>query len=80
MPILHVRNVPDELHARLQHQAQKKNRSLSAEVITLLTRALDETERDQADILSAIQRRRSYRPTEQKAPDTAALLREGRDR
>lgn len=80
MPVLHVRNVPDELHARLQRQAQQKNRSLSAEVITLLTQALDETERDQADILNAIRRRRFYHPAEQNAPDTATLLREGRDR
>ncbi len=80
MPVLHVRNVPDELHARLQRQAHQKNRSLSAEVITLLTYALDETERDQSDLLRTIQRRRFYRPAEQNAPDSATLLREGRDR
>ena len=80
MPVLHVRNVPDDLHTRLRVQAQKKNRSLSAEVITLLARALDEAEQGQADVLQGIQRRRFYRPTEHDAPDTTTLLREDRAR
>jgi plasmid stability protein len=45
MPILHVRNVPDELYSRLKQQAQAKNRSISAEVILLLDRALAGVER-----------------------------------
>lgn len=40
MPILHVRNVPDELYNRIKTQAQAQNRSMSAEVIMLLDRAL----------------------------------------
>ena len=39
--ILHVRNVPDELYERIRRRAQVQNRSISAEVIVLLNRALD---------------------------------------
>jgi plasmid stability protein len=45
MSILHVRNIPKELHARLKHRAESQRRSLSAEVITLLEWAVDEAER-----------------------------------
>lgn len=44
MAILHVRNVPEELHKRLRQRAEGESRSLSAEVITLLQYALDQTE------------------------------------
>lgn len=80
MPVLHVRNVPDDLHTRLQRRAQEKNRSLSAEVITLLSRALDEAEPGQAETLQGIGRRRFYRPAQHNAPDTTTLLREDRGR
>jgi antitoxin FitA len=74
MAILHVRNVPDELHRRLRARAQAQNRSISAEVITLLERALAQAELSQADLLASIQRRRFFRPAEQGTPDTTTLL------
>ena len=80
MATLHIRNVPDSLYVRLQQQARAENRSLSAEVITLLTKALDEESDDQAAILARIRRRRSYAPVAMGAPDSMTLLREDRDR
>ncbi len=80
MPTLHVRNVPDELYERIRRQAQAQNRSISAEVIMLLNRALAETERSQGDVLANIRRRRFFRPAEAGAPDSTALLREDRAR
>ena len=80
MPILHVRNVPDQLHKRLKERARVQNRSISAEVITLLDRALAETELSQADILNGIRHRRFFRPDQFGAPDSTALLREDRAR
>ena len=79
MAILHVRNVPEELYARLQERARKDNRSLSAEVIGLLQQALVEAERSQAEILAGISRRRFFRPADVGAPDSTALLREDRE-
>lgn len=80
MPILHVRNVPEELYERLQERAQKENRSMSAEVVDLLQRAIEASERSPAEILAGIRRRRFFRPADAGVPDSATLLREDRDR
>jgi len=91
--VLHVRDVPDELYARLRELAQRQRRSLSAEVVVLLEDASreGETRRSQAQILADARRsqaqiladldrlRASYRPPVG-APDTTALLREDRER
>ena len=80
MATLHVRNVPESLYARLRQRAESQNRSLSAEVIILLDRALDETRRDQGAILAGIRRRRFFSPAGAGAPDSTSLLREDRER
>lgn len=80
MATLHVRNVPDSLYERLRQQAESQNRSLSAEVIILLNRALEDTANDQSAVLARIRRRRSFSPAAAGAPDSTALLREDRER
>jgi plasmid stability protein len=80
MPILHVRNVPDELYTRLQRRAESQRRSLSAEVITLLEWAVEEAERVSQVTLASIRRRRSFNPAALGAPDSTTLLRQDRDR
>ena len=80
MATLHVRNVPTGLHERLTQRAQAQRRSLSAEVITLLTQALSEAERSPEQILAAINERSRFTPAEVGAPDSTSLLREDRDR
>lgn len=80
MPTLHVRNVPDYLYERIREQAQQQNRSLSAEVIVLLNKALVQEESSQAELLSNIRRRRSFQPADQGAPDSTTLLRQDRER
>ncbi len=80
MNTLHVRSVPDDLYKRLQKLAHDKNRSLSAQVITMLAQSLEEEERrkKQAKILFSIRRRRFVAP--KNAPSTLALLHEDRNR
>jgi plasmid stability protein len=79
MSILHVRNVPQELHVRLKQRAETQHRSLSAEVITLLEWAVEEI--DQAAVsLEAIRSRRFFEPASVGAPDSTTLLREDRER
>ena len=80
MPTLHVRNVPGDIYTQLQTLARTRQRSLSAEVITILERALEiEAEQaQQAQLLASIRRRR-FSPAEN-APDSVDLLREDRDR
>jgi plasmid stability protein len=78
MQTLHVRSVPDELYDRLRALAQYEQRSLSAQVIVLLDRALEnETNaQEQAQLLAEIRRRRFMPPST--APDPAEMLREDR--
>ena len=80
MNTLHVRSVPDDLHKQLQQLAHSKNRSLSAQVITMLAQAVENEERrkKQTKILTSIQRRRFKAP--QNAPSSLELLREDRGR
>lgn len=80
MPTLHVRNVPAELYAQLQQRALAQGRSLSAEVIQLLTWAVAERDRSPGATLAAIRSRRTYRPAAVGAPDSLSLLREDRGR
>jgi hypothetical protein len=68
------------LYERIRRRAQAQKRSISAEVIVLLKRALIETEEAQSDVLAGIRRRRFFRPVEAGAPDSTALLREDRAR
>ena len=82
MPILHVRNVPDDLYARIQRLANAKNRSVSAQVIRLLDQALqaEEARQSQARILACVRSRRVAYAQNSSAPDSVALLREDRER
>jgi plasmid stability protein len=76
---LHVRNVPDALYERLRARAAQQRRSLSAEVMILLSRALDQEQPPEAT-LEEIRRRRVYSPSASGAPDSTRLLREDRER
>jgi plasmid stability protein len=80
MATLHVRSVPEDLYERIQRLAQSQSRSLSAEVITLLYRALEEEEnrQRQGKLLADIRRRRVVLPVD--APDSSELLRDDRHR
>ncbi len=78
--ILHVRNVPDQLYARLKRRAKAQRRSLSAEVLTLLEWAVEEAERNSEISLASIRRRRTFEPAAAGAPDSTTLLREDRER
>jgi plasmid stability protein len=80
MTILHVRNVPENLHRRLKERAETQRRSLSAEVIALLEWAIEEAECDPTATLQAIRERRERYPISPEAPDSTLLLREDRER
>lgn len=79
VPILHVRNVPPRLYADLKRLAREHRRSLSAEVIAALEKALDREAR-WARHLAALDRLRASR--EALGPlgtDSTAWIREDRD-
>jgi len=80
MPTLHVRNVPKDLHERIQALAQSRNRSMSAQVLNMLSSAVEEEElrQSRSRILSSVRSRRFTYARD--VPDSAALLREDRER
>lgn len=80
MSILHVRNVPDRLHKRIQKLADAERCSLSAEVVMLLKSAVVNREMrlNQGGVLGEIKRQR-FKPS-RKARSSLDLLREDRKR
>lgn len=80
MPTLHVRNVPEGLYEQIRQQAEAQNRSISAEVITLLQRAIESRARSQDEVLDNIRRRRFFRPDDAGTPDCTTPLRQDRGR
>ncbi len=81
MPLLQVRDVPEDLYERLSSVAEQDNRSIAQETIVLLKRALNHGE-------TRISRRKRVlaeilgNPLEDiaKFPDPAELIREDRER
>lgn len=80
MAILHVRNVPDELYARLRCRAEAEGRSLSAQVIVALERDLNRPKASVHELLDAIEQRRQSDPWRVGGPESLELLREDRAR
>lgn len=88
MAILHVSNVPDDLYKKLQELAKAENRSINAQVITLLQQALppqtqeteDQRRKNVPKLLEEIRLRREQRSAETEWPDSTELIREDRAR
>ena len=81
MPVLHVRNVPEDLYALLQVRARTQGRSLSSEVILLLEDGLRRPIRSPSAVLEAMSDKRRRRgPLPAGTPPVADLIREDRDR
>ena len=80
MPTLHVRSVPEDLYKEIQKLAEERNRSLSAQVVTMLAQAVEDekSRKAQTKALASIRRRRFAVP--KKTPSSLDLLREDRRR
>lgn len=80
MNTLHVRSVPEDLYRRLKQLAVSQNRSLSAQVIEMLSHAVDDDSQrmKQSAILASIRRRRFTPPPQ--VPSSVELLKEDRER
>lgn len=80
MAILHVRGVPDELYERIRKRARTANRSISAEVLWLLERALSGPRTlTLAEAVEEVRHQRERLTLPPGAPDSVELLREGRE-
>lgn len=82
MPTLYVRDVPSELYDRLREQAASARRSLSAETIELLRRALSPGRSGVSleGLLEGADRIRAQHPLPADSPTAAELIREDRER
>jgi plasmid stability protein len=80
MSIIHVRKVPEDLYNDLKDLAKEKNRSLSAQVITILSNAIkiEKQRKEQSRLLLEIHNRRFTPPDH--APNSTELLCEDRQR
>jgi plasmid stability protein len=80
MATLHVRNVPEGLYKDLNELAREQKRSLSAEVIALLERAVVPRRRkeEQLALLDRMYRNRVKLP--KGLPSIVDVIREGRER
>lgn len=81
MPLLQVRDVPEDLYERLSQIAEQDNRSITQETIILLKKALNYKESRisrRKRILSEI--RNDVIDESNKFPDPAILIREDRER
>jgi len=82
MPTLYVRDFPEDLHRKVRSLADKRRRSVSAEVIVLIDEAIkfEAIHEERAEALDRIaNRRRSYTGPPH-TTDSLTLLREDRSR
>lgn len=82
MATLHVRNVPDRLYKRIQKLAEDENRSLTAEVVQLLSQGLEarEARHVRAVAVARIVRRARKAGLPRDWVDSVDLIREDRSR
>lgn len=82
MVTLYVRNVPEKLYDRIRKLAKEEGRSVSAEVIQLLSQGLQarESRRNMAAILARVGQRTQKIELPCGWKDSAELIREDRSR
>lgn len=81
MPLLQVRDMPEDLYEKLTYVAEKENRSIAQETIVLLRKALnlqDERKSRRIKLLEEIKKNKIKNA--KNFPDPSNLIREDRDR
>ena len=76
VPTLYVRDVPETLVERLRRRARKNRRSMSAEAVAILQRAVDE-ERDDLRLTRRLRELQS--PVPEGEPSAVEVIRQARD-
>lgn len=81
MPLLQVRDIPEELYEKLSQVAQSENRSIAQETIVLLRKALNYNEERIARRLKILERIKATKLENVNSfPNPEDLLREDRNR
>jgi hypothetical protein len=78
MPTLHIRNVPEPVYESIRDLARRENRSLNAQVITLLAGAVSSGA--SIGVVPALDRARRVRESQRprRGPSSLSLLHAGR--
>jgi antitoxin FitA len=80
MPVLQVRDLPEEIYAELSYLAQKERRSLSQETIVILKEGIAAKLGNQERRKKLLQEESPLDIDGRKLPDPAVLIREDRER
>ena len=81
MPLLQVRECPEDIYRKITLVAKNENRTIAQQVVVLLERSLGQNESNierRKRLLAKIESRQI--PHEVKAIDAVAMIREDRDR
>jgi predicted nuclease of restriction endonuclease-like RecB superfamily len=81
MPLLQVRECPEDIYRKITLVAKNENRTIAQQVVVLLEKSLGQKESNierRKQLLARIENRQI--PNEVKALDAVALIREDRDR
>ena len=81
MPLLQVRECPEDIYKKITLAAKKQNRTIAQQVVVLLEESLGQTQSNRErrkTILDQIEKRRINEKV--KAIDVVALIREDRNR
>jgi hypothetical protein len=80
MPLLQVRDFPDDIYAEISYMARKQNRTIAQEVITLLKKGLEEETTNRERVRLTLERINSMEESEPaKELDSAGLIRQMRE-
>lgn len=81
MPLLQVRDCPEDLYKKIAIAAKRQNRTIAQQIIVLLEKSLGQEQSNRErrkQLLAAIQKREI--PGEAKQIDAVAIVREDRNR
>lgn len=81
MPLLQVRDCPEDVYRKISLDAKRQNRTIAQQILVLLEKALGQDESNverRRQLLERIQARKV--PEKAKRIDVVALVREDRDR
>lgn len=81
MPLLQVRNCPEDLYRRVSQSAKQENRTIAQQVIVLLSKGLGQEESNIERRRRVLERINSRKiPQQLREADVVSLIREDRDR
>lgn len=81
MPLLQVRECPEDIYRKITREAKRENRTIAQEVIVLLEKSLGQTESNMERRNRLLEKFENINVSDKiKAIDAASLVREDRDR